>query len=469
MNDMASVLNSVGLHELALDFAVEALSLADQLRLDGRVRCELNTTVGMIHLDLGDLRTASRHLKIADELVRGEPYYDKVKSVTLGNLGELELARGNLIGAERLFKEQMSSARRGSFARQIAGAYLNLGTLDQSRNQLTSALKQLRSAFNQSAKFELMSIATQSVVRMAQICERLGEIDQALRWHEILDSISCSKRKAGWYWGDWSVDRWRARGIKDHATLLARRGRPLEAWRVGETLARERSWPLVASMLGNGHNSTLSETALEAQGILDYGHSVARQGPNKIAAPTDLQVLIARSGMVATELSRRAKLAESCILSRFFRRDLTNTEFLGAVREILTDDGVLLQYVVCETHTLAVCVSRDTISTTEIQLGEAELQECMTKMSPVFSSSGQGSSIWNAAMADFDLAANIRLRDSIWTPVRHVTANVRMVYVVPDGPLAALPLEVLVGDLGAVPSARSFGNLDFLVKYHAFS
>ena len=72
---------------------------------------------------------------MADELVRGEPYYDKVKSVTMGNLGELELARGRYVEAERCFKKQKLMAKRGHFVRQLAGSCLNLGALEQAQRR----------------------------------------------------------------------------------------------------------------------------------------------------------------------------------------------------------------------------------------------------------------------------------------------------------------------------------------------
>jgi tetratricopeptide (TPR) repeat protein len=469
MNDMACILNSIGLYDLALDFAVEALSLADQLRLDGRVRCELNTTVGMIHLNLGDLRTASRHLDIADELVRDEPYYYKVKSVTIGNLGELELARGRYVEAERCFKKQKLMAMRGHFARQIAGAYLNLGALEQARGNHETALGYFHLAYAHSVGIDLMPIVTQSIVRMAQVHEILGERPQAIRWHRTLDSLSYAKRQMGWYWGDWSMDKWMARSIKEHAILLSRDGKPLEAWREAETVAQERSWLVTASLSGSGNGSKLSKIDWAAQKILDYGQSVAKQGPNRIAAPTDLHMLISRSGIVAAELSRRAALAEGLKHSLWYGARSTDKEFVGRVRNILRSNGVFVQFLVGQSSTLVICVSPDTVLSKEVRLGADELQLLMAKVSPVFSSSGQGASIWNGAMADFDVSPNVCLRDSIWGPIRDVAGHFPLVYVVPDGPLTAFPLEILVEGQGALGSGMSFDNLSFLVRDRAFS
>ena len=72
-------------------------------------------------------------------------------------------------------------------------------------------------------------------------------------------------------------------------------------------------------------------------------------------------------------------------------------------------------------------------------------------------------------MADFDVAANIALRDSIWNPIRQATQRFPTVYVVPDGPLSSLPLEILIVGRGLVPIRSSFANIDYLVRHHAFS
>ena len=126
-------------------------------------------------------------------------------------------------------------------------------------------------------------------------------------------------------------------------------------------------------------------------------------------------------------------------------------------------------FVVGQTSTLVFCVSQDTVLSKEVRLGEEELRVLMAKVSPVFSSSGQGASIWNGAMADFDVSANICLRDSIWAPIRDVAGHFPLVYVVPDGPLTAFPLEILVEGQGVLASGMSFENLSFLVRDRAFS
>lgn len=469
MNDMASVLNSIGLYRLALDFAVEGLSMADQLSLDGHMRCELNTNVGMIHLNLGDFRTARRHLKIADDLVRDEPYFNKVKSVTVGNLGELELACGRLPEAERCFRLQKVLATRGRFGRQIASALMNLGALEETRGRLVSATRLLRDAYEQAAQLELMPIVTQSIVRMAQIHKRTGEEARAIAWYRVLDSLSYAKRRLGWYLGDWSLNAWRATGIRDHASLLARAGKTIDAWRVGETLAQERSWSFIAGAIGRHDSSVSSPGAWKTRGIFEYGQSVASRRPNGVTAPTDLQMLIARSGVVTAELSRRAQFAERLGRSRLFSRELANTEFTAQVQTILQKEAVLIQYLVGKEHTLVVCVSQDTIVARQLHLGEAQLKDFMARISPVFSPSGQGSSIWNAAMADFDIAATAALTDSIWSPFLDVIRDHAVIYVVPDGPLAALPLEILVAGDEVSSSGEAFADLNFLVLDRAFS
>ena len=381
MNDMASVLHAIGLPDLALEFAVEALSMADQLRLDSRVRCELNTTVGMIHLSLGELRSASRHLVLADELVRDEPYYDKVKSVTTGNLGELELARGKLSEAERYFRLQRASAVRAHFDRQVAGASLNLGVTDQARRRYKTAIAHLHSAYSISSTSDIMPIVSQSIVRMAQLYEELGSRSEALKWYRALDSIALKKRRMGWYWGDWSLDKWMVSGIKEYATLLARDGRTLEAWRAAEIIAQERSWSVIAAILGPFPGSDKSNAVREAKSIIEYGQSLAKHAPNTVTAPTNLQILIARSGVVATELSRRAELAERLGYLRLWGRDLSDNDFLSKVRGILGKEGVLVQYVVSRTHLLIFCASQDSVLAREVRLGEERIRDMMADLS----------------------------------------------------------------------------------------
>ncbi len=387
----------------------------------------------------------------------------------MGNLGELELARGRFVEAERCFKKQKLMAKRGHFVRQLAGSCLNLGALEQARGDYETALRYFHLAYAQSVGIDLMPIVTQSIVRMAQVYEMLGERPQALRWHRTLDSLSYAKRQMGWYWGDWSMDKWMARSIKDHAILFVRDGKPLEAWREAETVAQERSWLVTASMSGSRNGSTPFKTDWAAQKILDYGQSVAKQGPNRITGPTDLHILISRSGIVAAELSRRATLAEGLRHSPWYGARSMDTEFVGRVRDILRSNGVLVQFLVGQTSTLVICVSQDTVLSKEVRLGEEELRVLMAKVSPVFSSSGQGASIWNGAMADFDVSANVCLRDSIWAPIRDVAGHFPLVYVVPDGPLTAFPLEILVEGQGVLASGMSFENLSFLVRDRAFS
>lgn len=72
-------------------------------------------------------------------------------------------------------------------------------------------------------------------------------------------------------------------------------------------------------------------------------------------------------------------------------------------------------------------------------------------------------------MADFDVSADICLRDSIWAPIKDVLGQYSFVYVIPDGPLAAFPLEILVEGEGALATGTSFDNLRFLVRDRAFS
>jgi CHAT domain-containing protein len=78
-------------------------------------------------------------------------------------------------------------------------------------------------------------------------------------------------------------------------------------------------------------------------------------------------------------------------------------------------------------------------------------------------------SIWNSAMADFSIAANINLYDSIWKPIRDLTLNFPRIHVVPDGPLDRMPIEILVSDEDVMKSQHSKQDPRFLVQEHAFS
>jgi len=443
LNNLAMLVEAQGDYDAAR--RLHEQSLAIKLQVMGpdhpRVATSLNNVANMLK-ELGDYEGArplyEQSLEIRREaLGSGHP----VVSTSLHNLAMVTEMQGDDAAAESLYEQSLAVSREalGPGHPRVAGTLNNLATLHQARGDYGRA----RAGFEQSLEILRNAVGpdhlevAEGLANLAVVVELQGEPEAARPLRDEAMAIAesrlellgaLSEREAYAYIGTLRpiLDEW-----------LAAHDEPAAAWThalrfKGTVGAGLRAARVMAT--GNPETSALAERLAATRRTLAHLALSGQASPERteqLAALADESEALQRQLMSANARFRADRIAAAA----------TPAELCAALPEgaALVD---LLRYqrqgvphYVAFTAVAGICVPG------RIELGPAApLDDAVAS--------------WREAMSDpAALASRIdtrgrRLTELLWTPLSSGVGEVEQLLVVPDGPLASIPLGVLPTDDG---------------------
>jgi CHAT domain-containing protein len=158
-------------------------------------------------------------------------------------------------------------------------------------------------------------------------------------------------------------------------------------------------------------------------------------------------------GRIAAAQEARANAeAEVAAAAPGFRQLLAATTTVAAVQAAIAPEEALVKILLGRTHGYALAVRRDRVVVRRIALPEAEASRLVGVLREAIAPGGGA-----AGPGRFDPAAAHALWRATLAPLADATGDAATLFVVPDGPLLAIPFGLLLtgeargGDLGAAP------------------
>lgn len=220
LRTLTDIANKLGEHEENLRYCQMALALAEA---DGNVlkicRALGNLAVALYHLNrLPEARDFSLR-----SLAKGEGHEpDYERAITISNLGQIELADGNLAAARSLLEESLRIREQYSNTYRIGSAHRYLGMLALAEGDAASAEQHFETALRcytaadrrDSLGYVYLGLARVALARneLETACQHLREtLRQALEAH--MDSVGLEALSVWGEWLWWNGDQQQAEAI----------------------------------------------------------------------------------------------------------------------------------------------------------------------------------------------------------------------------------------------------------------
>ncbi|MEX1185170.1 MAG: CHAT domain-containing tetratricopeptide repeat protein [Gemmatimonadaceae bacterium] len=422
LNNLANVHLMSGERDEALALLTEAVPLTQQIE-DPRGQAFVLTGLATVYLQAGNLEAARAPLRRALDFARRAGLSYNV-TVILLNLGELELRTGSLAAAGRALTETLTLADSLGYGRQRAGARAFLAELAVARGDARAARRWANEAVLLADSLGDPEAQYEAGEAHGAALEAAGSVDATAAYLNVIELLESWRGRLAL--GDLRMGVAEPRlGVYEGAirTLLAR-GRAEEAFLVAE---RARGRLLLEMMAERGRSDRTSSRRTELLRLLQEQHE-ASGAVRRNDLREQIQSEVGRLGRELELLERGNRSAGGgATIGNPHLASMSNlrSELLGGKRAILAyfwgDSAVYGWWITAESVRAA-------------RLGAADSL---------------------AALADF-LRGAVESPSSgaDWTaPARHAfdvfvaplnPTDAEELFVVADGPLTYVPLEVLV-------------------------
>lgn len=440
VNDLgaeARTLGNIAGVQVALGRYAEAAEVFErQLRRPmGLDRASLLLNLSAIDAQRKDFGKARERLlqALALQRARGDP----LLRTTLANLGAVHGELGEHHKAVEWLEEALAIDRQLGDRSSEVGTTTTIAEIRSRQGQHEQAMSGYTRALSLAREMGVPSIESRVHAGIGRVHERQGRLQPALDAYRQSIEIEDRIRAGGQIEEIKSALAERSIDVYRRATrVLVQLGRAGEAFEMSER-ARGRSFldQLGQQGVDPGHAGS-AEAQQERQARLalaSLGRLLAQEKA-KPAAQQDAARIDALASQLAAQRRGHAELLRSLQLADPERASLVTPPAvkLADVQRLLDGETTLLSYFVTDTQTLAFVVARDSITATEIKVGEQPLQEVIEEWRG-FADVGGG-------------ASPLLERLSTWLidPLRAQLKTPRLA-VVPHGPLHLLPFAALRG------------------------
>ena len=455
LNDLAWVYGQMGAYNLALEYAVEALSRVESAGLGARFLYQVETNLGLIQSGIGNHDLALGYFLSAKRHVPNGPMKTMLMAVVHGNIGEAYLQLGQHRQARTHFILQRNLSKVHGYVREEANSFLNLGRFFMLRKQVDSALAMNRLALRLGIRISNVPLQISAKRGIAEVYLVSRHWRGALQ--EYLDLINVQVQRGV---NCLAAKRDLRYDCGQAAHLLAKEKCDVEAFEMAEkskllpwkdfrTLPQRSLKQLMPPQLAKSVEDIRRRLEESMRRLASHQ---SRAGVAFLDERQDLSLLdeIAR---LELEYSR---LVDSTMSlghdpRRLFDKGQTLLKILSG--RFLADSVALIEYVVGKHATTAFYVTAQGISHYEVLAGEGKLKELLRRLSNLTDPDGKTDYVIHPVLARFDQTISRELFDLLLGPVADSLCKLKHLIIVPDGCLSLLPFESLVPSL---PNGEAF-------------
>ncbi len=465
LNDLAWLYHEMEADQIALEYAVAALSRAEAQVCDASLMTQVETTIGLVHAGLKDFRSALNHYRSARKHIPRDSFWAMRSAVIDGDLGNAYLSLCDFENAKRFFDLELKLSSSFNFHREQCAALQNLGNFYLANKDLRRSRDAFQRSLELGITYGVRSIQLGCMRGLAKIAEEERLFEEAASWYK--KAIDCDiyegseKGKSG---SQVSSD------YRNLIRLLARLGHTETAFQLAETAKLRIGQDvrfLSRSQLRSIASDTLRSRALDLRRQLEErlsigAGSLADEASNKWAG-RDLSLLTC---IARLEHQYRSLLDTVRLHDLKFRQILkpSPTSLTELRTTMLPPATAILEYIVGEYQTEGFILTRDTLRHFVVKMSRLDMLAQLRALSKVTDPGGHSESVVNAALAGFQFDSAVRLYNHLIRPVQDIIKRSERLIIVPDDCLKALPFEVLVGTNGNRSVSGGWQGGEYLVQ-----
>jgi len=465
LSDLAWLYHEMEADQIALEYAVEALSRAEALVCDPSLMTQVETTLGLVHAGLKNFRSALNHYKSACKHIPKDSFWAMRSAVLHGNLGNAYLNLHDFENAKKCFDLEFELSSGINFRREQCTALQNLGNYYLLKKNLRRSkeayLKSLRLGF----EYGVRSIQLLCMRGLGRIADEEGLFEEAASWYNKSIEYDIYKGSEKVKTGSQVNSDYR-----NLIRLQANLGQTERAFHLAETAklrigqdVRFLSRSQLRSVSSDALRSRAFDLRKQLEEKLSMGaYSVAEEATNRRAG-SDLSLLttIARLEHEYRKLLDTVRLHDSNFRQVLEPSAANLTELRTSVLPCST---AILEYVVGELRTEAFVLTADTLLHFGISMSRDEILRHLRRLSKVTDPSAHMESVFSPAQAGFESESCARLYNHLVRPAQDIIAGCKHLVIVPDDCLKALPFEVLVVADGNESAASDRQTKKYLVQ-----
>jgi CHAT domain-containing protein len=459
--DASLAFHELGADDLAIEYAIEAQQRYSRSSYPLYKRMSTEMAFGLIHQGLGHHEVALEHHMLARALVKrlGDPA--RVLTICHENLGNTLLSMGNLSAARGHFQSALDIAKTLRLQMEEAGALYGLGKVHCLRGESSRARMLLTRSLRISSDVRHRIGEMRAVEALAQLEEAVGNPGRASEWYCRLVNARDSSMQ-------WKLFRYQSRAsnytyeclIARYVNCLCQDGREVEALEVLEK-SRIDAWsdnPTAGMLEACADSGTLGISIRDWKRLLHRYHELAlrrKESPTWLQNnEIDLDLMLTTS---ALELRREEIL--KAMARTPWRPNLSGSMDRPTVRKLqwnlLSQEDAALEFVL-EDNTLGMfCLTREGLSFKSVNMKRQELESLVDRLLPLGRRSFTKNYLAHSGLSAFDDSLAHRLYELIVAPFARQLLNKRRLIIVPDGPLALVPFELLCIDV-ALPDSEKY-------------
>jgi CHAT domain-containing protein/tetratricopeptide (TPR) repeat protein len=473
LNDLAWIYHELGVDDVAMEYAVGALSILENTNAGKELLMRVYATLGLIYEGMGNYESALANLRTSDQLIPKGIVWIPHRAVSHGNIGRVLMKIGNLDEARNHFSAELLLSRRALFTREEAYSLDNLAAYyERTGRRLTASRLYLR-AYRLSEKIGQGPTLVASARGLAMLAAQQGHTHRAILWYK--KALSFEESSTFVLKSNTSTSGKKMpleKDVREYARLLICNGageaafNMIEKWKLS---LQSYQLPLarITETYGELPDSSKEEIVKICSQLRQIGFSFAvpRISGTKIEPHTDLQHL----GTVTLALIRLQRALKQVahkypnVAERFQPSPATVYE---VQRTFLSPKRAIIEYLVSEESSEVFVVRQDTFCIVHLPIKRSNVQKLVQRMSNVFSAEEKSSQVWSASLANFSSGACAEAYETLFKPLVPYLKSVDEVTIIPDDVLGGLAFECLVMD---TPFSNSFGGVRFVTQRYAIS
>lgn len=372
-------------------------------------------------LGSGDYRKARALLDVSLRNARDQQRAGQ-EGLTLMLLGNYAAKTGDSKLAKQDWNDAISVFTKLQAYRPLSEAYFNLAAIERGEGDFAAAEKSLSAGIASGRKIGDRVYLPRDLTALAEVAALQGRLKDAEKWYQQAENTfeELSLRMNTSY-GAAGFAQARSQTYTEHFSLLEKQGRIPEAFQVIERVRGLASSERRRRILPLNANPALS--------ALQHNVSAVQLALLRTNAPNQRDELVDE----LAEQERRLALLED----QLKMNDALPKPRPLSVREVqslLREDELLLEYVLAESESSCIAITRDAIEIVPLTLPRAKLEDLVA------------AELKGIADKRSDAQAGRRLYDEVLRPIEKFHKS-RMI-IVPDGALHQLPFEALLDENG---------------------
>jgi len=477
LGNMAVVYDILGDGPKALKYYEQALELAVQTGSQIEEGRHLSNIGGIYHA-LGQHARALEYYRKAVDLAK-QSGNKRIEADFLGNIGKLYTDMGNYTDAEINIKLALQLAQNVGDKRCEANQYTGLGGLHVRLNDLSTALLVYQKARDIGRKIMDPDIVWNSDLAIGSIHEKLGELEKALsQYRTAIQGIENLRETL-------HTETFRTLYMENRFTAYERmihllvemhqraplKGYDVESFRIAE-MSKARSLLDILYQGKTFHDldeipDEFRKAFLSNEGLLEKKYGELSSEWNQGNGVQNR----ARLAQIEEEINKlqneKALLLEQLKQHHPEYYRLTHPRLFSVPeiqREILTDDQVLVEYMVCDERIYVWVLTKREMGIHVIKMDRKRLEDDLNRISPLFSKEKENADVEiDHRWANFKIDSLLRLYQILFQdPVLKYLKKGCQLTIVPDGFLHYFPFEILVTD-------RKEGEAHYLIESYPIS